>query len=212
MRAILRGSGRACARGPLRHSPFRAPRQRNRNAEQQDCANKKLFLHTCSFVEDTWQKGGCRTWPHTQLATVQLLPRSAAGRYYSNRSRWPSEQVGRLVAVRKELAEWREASRYAPTNPRLYVSTFLVEIPGARFPPVRTLQREKERRNFSPRAVRVPAKEILPGPVNLLLGTSRRGKERNIPDTNTFSRRAWEARREIGSAEQDRTLAPGWFC
>jgi hypothetical protein len=66
------------------------------------------------------------------------------------------------------------------------------------------MQREKERRSFNPRAVRVPTKEILSGAVNLLLGTSRRGKERNFLGTNTFSRRAWDAGREIGASEQDR--------
>jgi hypothetical protein len=60
MRAFLRGgSGGARARGPLRRSSFRSYRQRNRNTEQQDCANKMCFSHTRSFIENTFQKGGC---------------------------------------------------------------------------------------------------------------------------------------------------------
>lgn len=39
--------------------------------------------------------------------------KNRSGTYYSNRSRWPFEQVGMLVAARKELADWRGASRCA---------------------------------------------------------------------------------------------------
>lgn len=39
--------------------------------------------------------------------------KNRSGTYYSNRSRWPFEQVRMLVAARKELADWRGASRYA---------------------------------------------------------------------------------------------------
>ena len=53
VRAILRDSGRARARRTLRCDGFHTQRQRNQNAKKQDCANRKRFFHTCSFVEDT---------------------------------------------------------------------------------------------------------------------------------------------------------------
>lgn len=34
-----------------------------------------------------------------------MPPRTEVRRYYSNRSRWPFEQVGILLAARKEFAE-----------------------------------------------------------------------------------------------------------
>jgi hypothetical protein len=34
-----------------------------------------------------------------------MPPRAAPGRHYSNRSRWPYEQVGMLAASRNELAD-----------------------------------------------------------------------------------------------------------
>jgi len=39
-------------------------------------------------------------WPHTQLATAAMPRRGEEREYYSNRSRWPFEQVGMPLGAR----------------------------------------------------------------------------------------------------------------
>jgi len=56
-----------------------------------------------------------------------MPPRTEVRRYYSNRSRWPFEQVGILLAARKEFAEQGGAGHYALGSPiRFPISALVV--------------------------------------------------------------------------------------